>query len=126
MALDLFNAKLQELVGELCESFPDTPDFRTLRTALSLSLALSPETPRRCFNKYVTVPYSAQILKRDHEFFLANSFDDKLVNAGDLDILARVRSVWGRMTAEDQDAVWKYLQVLIALDNRIALSSSSE
>ncbi len=115
---DLFNAKLQEFVRDLSKSFPEVQDFKMFNTGLALALGMSATKPQQMFDALVARRYSQQIIDRDEKFFEDHEFDQVSALTDDFDIVSRVRAVWDRMDAANKDVVWKYLQVLLALNTR--------
>ena len=123
MAYDLFNAKLHEFVKDLGAAFPDVEDFKLFRNALTLAINFAPTKPQKMFNKFVVCHYDTQIRARDEQFFLAHDFSHLLTD-DDFDIVERIRSVWGRMDEVNRNVVWKYLQVLLLLDQKCRAKST--
>ncbi len=114
---DLFNAKMQEFVRDLCSAFPDVEDFKLFRNALTLSLSFAPQKPQQMFDKFVVSHYAQYIMDRDEQFFLNHDFGH-VVSDDDFDIVERIRNVWDRMDDGNKDIVWKYLRILLLLNNK--------
>ena len=115
MAKELFNAKIQEFVSDLAAAYPDIGEYKQCKSALSLAVRLSPEQPQRLFRQMVVVPFKQHILDRDEVFFIGHDFKDVV---SDFDVVSRIRASWQHMSAEDKSSVWKYLQLLIMIDER--------
>ena len=115
---DLFNAKLQEFVNDLSTAFPDVQDFKIYQNALALAVSFSPGQPRAMFHTHVATPFATHILAKDEAFFFGDEFTSAVRSGGDFDIVQRISGVWKRMSAVDQESVWKYMQVLLLLDRK--------
>jgi hypothetical protein len=108
---DLFNKKLEEFANELVEIYPNVIDFKVFRSGLYASGMIDKKLPQDYFSTYVVVPFEDKIMARDEEFFLQKQEYEN----GDLDIISRLKGVWGAMNEHNKDAMWKYLQVLVYL-----------
>ena len=88
--------------------------------ALNLAVSFSPEQPQRLFRELVTKPFKEQIMSKDDAFFISYDFQPVAQSNSfvDLDIIAKIRSVWDHMAPQDKDHIWKYLQVLVLIDER--------
>lgn len=119
MALDIFNAKMQEFLNDLVAAFPDVQDFKMCKSALTLALSFYPKKPQEIFNTYVAVPYKSFIIDKNEEFFLSHDFKHVVNSDADFDIVERIRNVWGVMSDTDKESVWKYFQILLVLNQKI-------
>jgi hypothetical protein len=120
MASTLFNNKLTEMVTELTTAFPDVSDLRLLHAGLSVMIGMSPQQPREIFHQYVAVPYGEHVLNRNEQFLLSQDY--KEVENLAVDVVGHIRDLWHRMSTEEKNAVWKYLQVLLMLNKRASES----
>ena len=115
---DIFNAKLKEFASEMSRAFPAVDDLATLNNALELAIAFTPSKPCELFHAHVVEPYEQQILAQDEAFFIQGDPRERTSAYLPFDIVERIRALWSRMTSDDKETVWQYLQVLILLDRK--------
>lgn len=108
---DLFNRKLTEFVDELVDIYPTIHDFRVFQTTLYAACVFDKSSPRQYFKTYVIDPFEKKILARDEDFFIQK---EEYVDS-DLNIVARLKTVWASMPSKNKDAIWRYMQVLVYL-----------
>lgn len=106
---DLFNRKLKEFADELVSIYPRENDFKIFQTALCGILMIDKKMPQNYFDTYVVIPFEHKITIKDENFFLQKQEYDH----SDLDIVSRLKNVWGNMNSENKAAIWKYMQVLV-------------
>jgi hypothetical protein len=126
----LFNRKLEEFAADLAGTFPEVKDFSKLRNSLRIALTLTPALPRALFHQYVVAPYEKQILARDEHFFLddASEFRTHLPQQGgsvSLDLVKTIQGIWRSLGEGNKDVIWKYLQVLVLLDQKCAAGAAA-
>jgi hypothetical protein len=132
--LSCFNRKLEEFVQDLTTVFPDDADFVLARQSLRLLRNVDDRKPRAVFDGWVQ-PYKQRILERDDNFFLSDGFAHGVVdrNVKDptkaeasrsfaSDLVQRIRKYWGTLSPENRDVVWKYLDLLVKLNERCGSS----
>lgn len=123
--INMFNQKAEEFCRDLVNTFPEVAEFKQLKAALTLLKTLDEKKPREMFNMFVTDDLKSYILQKDESFFL-NDFKDKMpttapVDASEWDrVIDLIRSLWGGLDAANKDVIWKYFQVLIALNDKCA------
>ena len=113
---ELFNRKLEEFAEELVAIYPTMMDFKVFQSSLFASVMIDKRLPQQYFYTYVVVPFEQQIMARDEEFFMQKQEYEN----SDLDIVSRLKSVWGAMNVHNKEAMWKYLQVLVYLCKQCA------
>lgn len=111
---ELFNRKLVEFVDDLIVTFPQFSDFVGYRVLLVGSIALDKGSPQRIFNQTVAIPYERYILEKN-EVFLLNERYSTTTKQGLVD---QIKQVWCTMDAGNKDVIWKYMQVLVALNRK--------
>lgn len=118
-ALAMFNRKLYDMLEDLAASFPVVPEFGLANSPTARMLMnLDPTQAQRMFQEYVALPYDARILARDDAFLLSQDHFGPVGGCGTVDMIALIKGVWTDASAENKDAIWKHLHVLIVLNRR--------
>lgn len=121
--INVFNQKAEEFCRDLVSTFPEVSDFKQLKIALTLLKNLDEKKPREMFNMFVTDELKTYILQRNETFFL-NDFKDHMPSSAPVDasewdrVIDLIRSLWSGLDAANKDVIWKYFQVLIALNDK--------
>jgi hypothetical protein len=135
--VEAFNNKMQELLGLMTQLCPDVKDLKLLKSSFIMVRNIRPRLPQHTFAKHVQAEFQDQILRKDDAFFLQYDYDaivDRIAAGGqgmvnqDVDVLNVVgylKSVWGTLSAEDKETVWKFLHILLKLSSKCAAASSS-
>lgn len=122
MMHDLFNDKADEFVRDLVSAFPTIAEFRQLKSALTLLRSVDPKRPQIIFDSAVLTRYRDTILARDDAAFqniqLQELSDPEQRNAW-LPFVDRLKGMWGALSRDDRDAVWKHFFVLLTVSDRI-------
>ena len=113
---DLFNKKLAEFIDDLIYIYPNINDFKVFRTTSYAASIIDVKAPQAYFHAYVVEPFEAKIMGRDEQFFMRQNYDDE--TSENLDIIAKLKHVWGKMSEPNKDTIWKYLQVLVYLSKQ--------
>ena len=116
----LFNRKLLDFVADLKllkSQMPssDLPDMDMVRTAVNFAASLDERNPQRVFDIHVAKQYEEHIMKRDEHFLLEADYTHIDI---DFDIIDIVKSAWKNISAQDKDAIWQHLQVLLLLNRK--------
>lgn len=112
----MFNSKLIEFVNDLSGAFPDFGDFKVMKNVLVAACALTPGIPQSIFHK-TAIKYEHQIINRDEKFLLDEEFDQQHV---DMSIANKIKMIWKQTDDHNKDVIWKYLNLLVALDKKIS------
>lgn len=128
--LNRFNTTAEEFCKDLVIAFPEVKEFKQLKTGLLLLKNVNEKQPRELFQKYVADSFRDKIVARDEEFFLTESHDHIAqidivrthVLGGDASqwqtVLTLLRSLWAGLSDTNKENIWKYFQVLIAINDR--------
>lgn len=111
---ELFNRKLVEFVDDLIVTFPQFSDFAGYRALLVGTVALDKTSPQQIFNQTVAIPYEKYILEKN-EIFLLNETYSTTTKQGLVD---QIKQVWRTMDSGNKEVIWKYMQVLVALNRK--------
>lgn len=107
--LDIFNQKTIEFiadVGLIC------PDIKDLQPIANIGLSLDRMAAIRIFDKYAD-KYESYILAKDEAFLLVQDYESE-----NMDVIARLKTVWTTLTPENKDTIWKYIQLLLLLHSK--------
>lgn len=104
--VDIFNQKTLEFVddvGQIC------PEIKDLQPLVRMGLSLDRTAALKLFDKYAQ-RFESHIVEKDETFFLNEDYECENV-----DIIARLKTVWKTLTPSNKDAIWKYVQLLLLL-----------
>lgn len=113
----LFNRKMQDFIDDLKCVCTNVTEIALLQTAFNLGVAVSPQYACQIYHEKVVLPYGELIKLRDEEFFLSHNYND--VASDNFDIVDKLKHVWKSLSDDNKDAIWKHLQVLMVLSNRV-------
>ncbi len=122
----LFNQKAEEFCKDLVSTFPEVNEFKQLKSAMLLLKNLDEKKPREIFVRFLTPHFREKIVSRDETFFL-NEVHNHIVDVDGVDvsnwedIVNLLRSLWVGLSEDNQDVIWKYFQVLIAISDKCAV-----
>ena len=124
--LENFNNKLGEFLGELSDTFPELGDLKLLKTSFMMMRNLSERTTQRIFDTHVAIPFGDKINRKDESFFLNYDYTDVVSSIAptsvdaeqSMDIIGKLKSIWHTLDAVNKDVIWKYLAVLMFLNNK--------
>lgn len=128
-SLSAFNNQLINLIDNLSKMYPNDPDIQFTKTTVSFIKKTNPRKLSDVFNKYVK-QYETKIMEKDEEFLMKNNFIDEKnfneISNQKMDyaegIISNLRKYWSSMDDESKENIWKYLQVLILLNNKCTIS----
>lgn len=103
--------QFSSFVNELCQMYPDDPDFPLFLTTIKMLKMTNPSL----LGKYVyenTIEFEDQIMNKEEQFFLNHDFQSNGVN---IDILSKLKTYVGAMSSDNKEHVWKYCQNIIRL-----------
>jgi len=116
---ECFNAKLDEFLKDLIDCFPEMKDIKLLRSGLQLSKTMDLTLPQKVFDEHIHDEYESKILNKDERFFLDEDYQHIVDTHGiDLDIVSRIKVMWSDLGEANKTVIWKYLQVLVLLNNK--------
>ena len=115
-----FNKQLGDFISDLMAVYPQDETFKLAKKTLAIIELADERKPIQVFSAYVPL-YREKVRTRDESFLLNDSHDDIQTAAAEYGvnkIIDRLKNYWREMATENKDAVWKYLQVLIALSDK--------
>lgn len=117
----VFNAKLKEFLHDMIQAYPQDKDFRFFKTSLDMVCTLSPKIPQQLFHAH-TAAFYPKIDARDQDFFVEDDEFHATLQSQDItgELIDKLRGYWKDMGEENKESIWKYLELLVALDRKIA------
>ncbi len=114
--LSKFNEQILNFLNELSALFPEDKALKTFYHTVEFMKKTNPREVMNQFKNYV-YPYKDQILKKDENFFLNNSFSDSIQGNHVISEMIRIKTIWssGQLTAKDKECIWNYFKVFIYL-----------
>jgi hypothetical protein len=116
-----FNNVLIDFMNDCILVFPEEPDFKKFKRGAQLLKQYNPKKIPTIFKGYVEM-YRPQIDCRDESFFLENAYDnlDEVKDDNELiGMIDKIKKYWVGMSAENKDNIWKYLEVLVKLSDKL-------
>ncbi len=120
--LTAFNNLIFKFTDDLIETFPEENDFKVYRRAFSILKSANAKKMCVIFRNYSQI-YREKILSKDETFFLDNDYSEiKEANEDENtveQVINKLKSYWGELSAENKEKIWKYLETLIKLSDLI-------
>lgn len=107
-----FNNMLKDLLEYISKKFPQDKDVTYARSQIELALTLSSITSIRSFMSCAQ-PYLSEIYNKDEHFFLDIAKTDSTLNC------MHLGDKWKDLDDNDKDTIWKKLQKMVVLGNKI-------
>ena len=122
--LSAFTNQIYNLSLNLSKMFPEDPDLAFTKNAVYMLKKNNPRKLQTAFNEYI-YKYNDQVMKKDEKFLIETDFlDDENVRekATNVEyaekIMCNLRKYWNQMDEESKENIWKYLQVLMLLNQK--------
>ena len=120
--LQVFNDQFMNMVKDLAKVYPADADFRSFPTAIRGLLLANDKLVVNIFHNTVVGRYRDEIMKRDDAFFLTKSYEE-YAQPGSAeaaaDIVSKLKGCWHSLNGDNREIIWKYLHLLIALDDKL-------
>jgi len=122
-SLSAFTNQLLNLSTNLCELYPEDPDLEFTKNSIHFMKKSNPRKIQRLFDQYIA-KYKPQILSKEADFFLNRDIvkDDLNLDNQTVDyaqtIMLNLKKYWSDIDNESRENIWKYLQVLIILNDK--------
>jgi hypothetical protein len=118
----LFNRKLIDFADDLQNLRSmigaEIPEIDAMSPAITATSAMFPTKPQELFHEYVSSKFEQHIVKQDDEFFLNQKADDLTGETNTADLVGLLKKIWGNLSVQNKNAIWKHLQVLLILDKK--------
>lgn len=112
-----FNKHLDDFVTGVIDLFPQDKDFRMARSSLNLLKTVNEKYPVSFFQVYVK-GFEKQIEEKNADFFLKKDYSND-VQEKDFNIISRLKKYWSQLETANQDKIWKYMQGLLKLSQKV-------
>lgn len=113
----IFNLKFQEFLEDLIATYPEETDLQAMANMLKWTISFMGEkVPQEMFDTCVAIPYSEKIKAKNESFFLEECVYD--TRFADINIINKLKGKWKNLNEENKEVVWKYMLVLIVLNER--------
>lgn len=119
--INLFNEKAEEFCKDLVTTFPEVTEFKKLKSGLLLLKNVDERKPREFFNNYVGANFKHQILNKDESFFInevQNHVQGGIDNSQWQNVISLIHNIWATLSDDNKENIWRYFQVLIAINDK--------
>ena len=114
-----FNKTFKEFMTDLIRSFPDDPDLKMYKMAITATILMNEGMVMGVFKEKVIDPYSDKILAKDNAFFMENNYNELQGEFSEASaIIQKLKGYWSGMSTEDREIVWRYFIVLVRLGQK--------
>jgi hypothetical protein len=107
-----FQNILRDSLTLMSNKFPDDADIEDTRNKVELSTSISPHFVIVSFMQNVE-PFVEKIKKRDERFFLKIAGEKKSLGS------LKLGDKWHKLSEKEKDLLWKNVEKLVQLGNRI-------
>ena len=107
-----FHNYLRDVVTILSDRFPEDKEVEYTKSQIELAVSVSPRGTITTFMGSAR-PYLEKILHKDEQFFLCMADGTKSLKG------LAINDKWGKLTDEDKDRLWKTVQKMVVLGNKI-------
>jgi hypothetical protein len=117
--LSAFTTQAVNFFEELSQTIPEEKDVKMALEAVKGAKKINPRLIYNLFYEHIYVPLKGHIEKRDVASIVA--YGKAKINSQYNEIMPAITIFdkhWNTMTADNQDVIWKYLQVLCVLCER--------
>ena len=128
--IDCFNEKFEEFLKDLIICFPDDKDFKMFKHSFNLLKMVDKKQSIRFFRVYGP-KYKEHIENKSESFFLEHDFKEEIEYVQNLNseaneditnkLMIKLKSYWENLNNENKEIIWKYLQLLYKLDEKISI-----
>jgi hypothetical protein len=123
--LTAFNNQITNLVNNLADMFPEDADLQFTKNSVSFLKKNNPRKLQKIFSSYIAI-YNTEINNENENFFLKKDFikEDFKDDINDesqhysYEIMRNLKKYWTIIDLESKKNIWKYLKVLIILNEK--------
>ena len=116
-----FNNVFLSLLEDCILVFPNDPEFKKYKKAAKLLDTFNPRKAAQVYKDY-SASYREKINAKDEGFFIQNDYSDIQEVQEDNEIvkfIEKIKSCWLQLSDENKEKIWKYLQTLSILSDKI-------
>ena len=128
--IECFNEKFEEFLKDLIICFPDDKDFKMFKHSFNLLKMVDKKQSIKFFKVYGP-KYKEHIDNKSEQFFLEHEFKEEIEHVQHLNsetnqdityqLMIKLKSYWKNLNNENKEVIWKYLQLLYKLDEKISI-----
>lgn len=119
-----FNNVFIQMVEDCILVFPQDNQFRLYKNAAELLSKFNPRKPCSVYKEYASM-YKTQIINKDETFFLNEDYskiDAVQQDEGDvLNFIYKMKTCWKQLSEDNKEKIWKYLNTLLVITDKIAV-----
>jgi hypothetical protein len=108
-----FNNNLEKFFGDLENAYPGDKDIPYYRDKIALARRANAKMVVEHFLK-MSDKYLEKIMEKDETFFLNLNLNGSLEDSY-IQLINKIKGLWGTMSDASRQNVWKYFQVLLTL-----------
>lgn len=114
-----FNKIFISLIDDCILVFPNDLELKKYKKGARILDQFNPKKPSAIFKTY-SEPFRKYIDTRDEHFFMKNDYskieevDDDVTN-----FINKIKELWNELTDDNKDKIWKYLQTLCSLTDKL-------
>lgn len=116
-----FNNVFLSLLDDCILVFPNDNDFKKYKKGAKLLDQFNPRKPAQVYKEY-SVDFRTQINNKDEAFFIKHDYSQFQEVKEDNEIvkfIEKIKSCWIKLSNENKEKIWKYLQTLSILSDKI-------
>jgi hypothetical protein len=127
--INAFNKYLDDFVSGVIELFPEDKDFRLAKSSLIMLKTFDERYPVAFFKIYIK-EYEKYIEEQNADFFLKKDYSDevKVLNGEQqkevFNIITKLKNYWAQLDKVNQTKIWKFLQGLLKLSQKVPYDQS--
>lgn len=116
-----FNNVFLSLLDDCILVFPDDNDFKKYKKGAKLLDKFNPRKAIQVYKEYSSA-FREKINIKDEDFFIKNDYSEFQEVQEDNEIvkfIEKIKSCWLQLSNENKEKIWKYLQTLSILSDKI-------
>jgi hypothetical protein len=113
-----FNNVLIQFMDDCMMVFPEEKEFKKYKRGAEVLKEYNPKKVPTIFKEYAKL-YREKIDKRDETFFLENEYSDIQEDNELIGLIDKIKKYWKNLTEDNKDKIWKYIEVLVKLSDKI-------
>ena len=120
--INMFNNKFEEFIKDLILLYPEDADFKTMKSSFNMLKIVDEKKPIEMFIIYGK-KYKELVENKNESFFLQHDYKTELefVDTKNItdEIIGRLKSYWISTNDSNKDTIWKYLQLLYKIIDKL-------
>lgn len=120
--INMFNKKFEEFIKDLILLYPNDADFKTMKSSFNMLKIVDEKKPIEMFMTYGN-KYKEMVENKNESFFLQHDYKTELelVDTKNItdEIIGRLKTYWISTNDANKDTIWKYLQLLYKIIDKL-------